>query len=164
MKKVLIGTISIVVLFIGFFFFLKLNQPLVAHPSASANDKQVQLVSVGNKSPFGDIQIEEVLVNDKVVPSKVKIQVSYHPKGFIISDHFNGEEESEYTFKGLDSITLKPKTDPQKQLDKVNAGTAKEDDTIYALSLGHEHSIDRVIIKYHHLGMSHELVVSIVGL
>ncbi|MGY3312885.1 hypothetical protein ACV242_001381 [Peribacillus simplex] len=160
MKKVLIGVISIVVLFIGVFFFLKLNQPLVAYPSASANDKQVQLVSVGNKSPFDDIQIEEVLVNDKVVPSKVKLQVSYHPKGFIISDHFNGEEASEYTFKGLDSITLKPKTDPQKQLDKVNAGTATEDDTIYALSLVHEHSIDKVAIKYRYLGMPHELVVS----
>ncbi|MFF2856980.1 hypothetical protein [Peribacillus sp. NPDC058002] len=163
MKKVLIGIISIVVLFIGFFFFLKLNQPLVAYPSASANDKQVQLVSVGNKSPFGNIQIEEVLVNDKVVPSKVKLQVSYHPKGFIISDHFDGEE-GEYTFKGLDSITLKPKTDPQKQLDKVNAGTATEDDTIYALSLVHEHSIERVIIKYHYFGMSHELVVPMVGM
>ncbi|RRN73911.1 hypothetical protein EI200_04315 [Peribacillus simplex] len=160
MKKVLIGVISIVVLFIGVFFFLKLNQPLVAYPSASANDKQVQLISVGNKSPFDDIQIEEVLVNDKVVPSIVKLQVSYHPKGFIISDHFNGEEASEYTFKGLDSITLKPKTDPQKQLDKVNAGTATEDDTIYALSLVHEHSIDKVAIKYRHLGMPHELVVS----
>ncbi|MDV7767371.1 hypothetical protein [Peribacillus sp. CSMR9] len=160
MKKVLIGVISIVVLFIGVFFFLKLNQPLVAYPSASANDKQVQLVSVGNKSPFDDIQIEEVLVNDEVVPSKVKLQVSYHPKGFIISDNFNGEEASEYTFKGLDSITLKPKTDPQKQLDKVNAGTATEDDAIYALSLVHEHSIDKVVIKYRHLGMPHELVVS----
>lgn len=49
------------------------------------------------------------------------------------------------------------------QLDKVNAGTATKDDTIYALSLVHEQSIDRVIIKYHHLGMSHELVVSMVG-
>lgn len=160
MKKALITVISFVVLFTGVYTFIKMNPPLAAYSSGSAMDKQIQLVEIGNKSLLGDIQIEKVLVNNNTLPTKVKIQVSHLIKGFIISDRFDGEEESKYAFKELDSITLKPKTDPQKQLDKVNAGTATEDDTIYALSLGHEESIDKVIIKYRHLGISHEMIVS----
>ena len=86
--------------------------------------------------------------------------MSNHEKGFIISEHFDGKEEKiEYTFKELNSFTLKPNTDPQKQLDQLNADNTMDDDSIYALSINHEESIFRVIIKYRHLGISHVVIL-----
>ena len=161
MKKLLITGASLLILFVSAYTFMKMMPPLSADPSASGSDRQTQLVSIGNKSLLGDIQIVEVLVNNDTAPEKVKIQVSSHEKGFIISERFDGkEEESEYTFKELDSITLKPRTDPQKQFDQVNAGTAADDDAIYALSINHEESIDKIFIKYRHLGITHKIILA----
>ena len=160
MKKLLITVGSLLILFVGAYTFMKMVPPLSADPSASGSDRQTQLVSIGNKSLLGDIQIVEVLVNNDTAPEKVKIQVSNHEKGFIISEHFDGKEEKiEYTFKELNSFTLKPNTDPQKQLDQLNADNTMDDDSIYALSINHEESIFRVIIKYRHLGISHVVIL-----
>lgn len=158
MKKVLLIVGSLIILCVGIFTYSKMNPPLVVYPSAYTTDKQIQLIDIGNRSPFGEIQVAAVSVNNNNVPAKVKIQVSDPTKGFTISDD---EEKSEYIFKELDAITLKPKTDPQKQLDKVNAGTATKDDMIYALTVAHDESIHQVIIKYRHLGISREMIVSI---
>ena len=161
MKKLLITVGIVLILFAGAYTFMKMMPPLSADAFASGSDRQVQLVTIGNKGILGSIKIVEVLVNNDTAPEKVKIQVSSHEKGFIISERFDGKgEESEYTFKELDSITLKPRTDPQKQLDQVNAGTAADDDAIYALSINHEESIDKVFIKYRHLGITHKIILA----
>lgn len=153
MKKVVIVCISLVILFlVGVYSYLKVSQPLVAVQSAYTLDKQVVLVSVGNKNPFGEIEIQEVLVNNMTKPTKVIVQVSNNAKGFILSDDNNSEEARKYTFKELDEVKLQAKTDPQVR----NEGIANSEDPIYAVTISHQNSIDNVIIKYRYLGISHE--------
>ncbi|MBM7572355.1 hypothetical protein [Aquibacillus albus] len=57
-------------------------------------------------------------------------------------------------------MTLNPNTDPQEQLKRVNKGTITEDDLIYAITLGYQSSIEKVIIKYQYLGVSYKKVVT----
>ncbi|WP_026702705.1 hypothetical protein [Salibacterium aidingense] len=164
MKKVfIICGICLLVFLAGTYFNLTVNPPLAAHPSASANQasNHVQLVTLGNQSPLGDIKIEEVRVNSDNKPESVKIQVSTTPKGFIISDDMEGEKEKQYTFQDLDSIKIQTNTDPQKHLDKVNSSTATKNDPIYALTLGHKNTIHNVIIQYRYFGIAYENTVSI---
>lgn len=162
LKKLIIGCISLAVLLIvsGYVYF-KYSTPLVAIPSGYSTDKQVLLVEVGNKNIFGEIEIKDVLINNNNKPSEVKIQVSNPYKGFIITDNFSSDEENTYTFKDLNEVKLEPKTDPQKQLDKVNDGTATKDDQLYAITLGHQESIDKVIINYNYLGITFNKTVLI---
>ncbi|MCC3359242.1 hypothetical protein [Bacillus sp. REN16] len=162
MKKLALSLISLAILLIGGgFVYLKFSPPLVAFQSGYSTDKQVLLVEVGNKNAFGEIEIQDVLVNNNSKPSDMKLQLSNPNNGFIITNHFNGDEASEYTFKDINELKLEPKTDPQEQLDKVNSGTATEDDPIYAVTLVHSESINRVIIHYNYLGLSFEKEVSI---
>jgi hypothetical protein len=107
---------------------------MIAAVSGSSFEKRLLLVGVGNKSSLAMISITEVLVNNKNEPTKVKIQESNSLNGFIISSNFEGEEESKYNFRDLNSVGLQTKTDPQKQLDKVNKGTATEKDKFEVFS------------------------------
>lgn len=149
-----------VLLFVGSFSYLKTSPPLIAGTLGYQKGKEVLLVEVGNQNSFGRIEIQEVLVNNNINPSIAKMQVSNHSKGFIISDKFNSEEVSEYAFKNLENVQLEPNTAPQEQLKKVNEGTSTEGDWIYAITLGHKSSIEKVIIKYQYLGLSYEKVVT----
>ncbi|SER56143.1 hypothetical protein [Salipaludibacillus aurantiacus] len=161
MRKVLILIFSFLVIVAGAYTFLKWYSPLAVYSSGFGLDGEVQLVEAGNKSPIGTVKIEEVLVNNNDSPSEVKIQVSHHMQGFVITDDFDGEVESEYTFKEVNAVSIQPDTHPQKQLEKVNAGTATEDDLIYSLSCIHNEPINQVTIKYRHLGVSHKKTLSV---
>ncbi|MFA9556663.1 hypothetical protein ACERII_05100 [Evansella sp. AB-rgal1] len=156
MKKSLIIVISAIILLVGTYTFIKFNPPLSAYSSGYAMDRKVLLVEIGNKSPIGNLKIEEILVNNNDSPLQLKVQVSHHMQGFVISDNFDREVESEYTFEDLETTVIQPNTDPQKQINKVKDGTATEEDIIYALSFIHEESINQVTIKYRHLGISHK--------
>ncbi|MFE8697594.1 hypothetical protein ACFYKT_14725 [Cytobacillus sp. FJAT-53684] len=162
MKRILIICISLViVLFAAGYLCLKFLPPFTAIQSASAMENQIVLVDVGNNYPFGDIQIQDVMVNNNSKPSKAKVQVSNHSKGFIISDNFDGEEAREYSFKDLDEVMLKPKTNPKEQLKEVNEGKADKAAIIYAITLSHEEPVHKVIIKYRYLFYEGEMELSI---
>ncbi|SIS64455.1 hypothetical protein [Salimicrobium flavidum] len=162
MKKVFVILIIVIpIVFVGSFLYSRFNPPLaVSGGYAYQEDKEVMIVDVGNKYPFGSIKITELLVNNQNQPSKAKMQVSTHSLGFIISDQFNSEEAAEYQFESIENVKLKPNTDPRGQLDKVNEGTISNEDLIYAVTLGHERSIEKVIIKYSYLGVPYEKIVS----
>ncbi|MFX3632859.1 MAG: hypothetical protein ACE3L7_05385 [Candidatus Pristimantibacillus sp.] len=129
--------------------------------SGSSSEKQVILMGVGNKSRLADIRVEDVFVNNNSLPSNVKIQVSNPLKGFIISSNFEGEEEKKYNFQDLKSVSIQTKTERQKQFDKLSNGTATEKDTIYAISIGHHETIQKVRIKYRFLGLTFNKVIQI---
>jgi hypothetical protein len=106
-------------------------------------------VAVGNKSRLAKINIEKVLVNNNNEPSKIKIQESNPLRGFIISSNFEGKEESKYNFRDLKSVSLQTETDPQKQLNKINNGTATEEDKIYAITINHdENNVNLYMITF----------------
>ncbi len=91
------------------------------------------------------------------------MQVSTPSKGFIVSDRFEGMEEQDYTFKTIDEVIIPTGTSPQKQMEKVNSGTATDADKIYAITIGDEKTIETVTIKYRHLGISHKKTISTKG-
>lgn len=160
LRKIILGAVCFLLIIAGAYVYLKSSSPLAAGASASSNDRKVILVTVGNKGFYGGIDIEEVLVNENTSPAQVKMQVSNHSKGFIVSDSFEGLEEKEYTFKALDEVTLPTGTSPQEQMDKLNSGKATEADHIYALTIGDATTIETVTFKYRHLGISHQITIS----
>ncbi len=149
----------IAVISIGFFSFIKLNPPLVSGTIGSSGDKQFVVISIGNKG-LSNIKINGVLINNNEVPFDIKIQLSNPLKGFIISDDFVGEAR-EYGISDIKDVTIEPNTAPSTQLEKVNNGTATEDDKIYGLSIINTKEINEVIINYSYLGISFEKYVSI---
>lgn len=104
--------------------------------------------------PFGEIQIDSVLVNNDNQPTNVKVQVSNPLKGFVLTDHINKEKESEITFQNLNTVRFQGKTDPEKQLNKVDEGTVTKNDITYAITVTHNQEINEVIVKYRYLGIT----------
>lgn len=158
--KILLSILIVVIVtFVSGFVYLKNNPPLDAVFTGSSSEKGIILVEVGNKSSLAEIWVEEVLVNNSSRPLKVKIQESDPLKGFIISSNFEGEEEKQYNFKDLKSVSIHTNTARQKQLDKFRDRTASEKDIIYAITISHEESIQQVIIKYRFLGLTYTKVI-----
>ncbi|MEH6941994.1 hypothetical protein [Bacillus sp. JJ722] len=154
MKKTLVIIVVVAVIALGgAFVFLKANSPLADGTIAWTQEKKIALVGVGNKMPFGEIQIENVLVNNDHKPTDVKVQVSNVLKGFVLTDNMNEEKESEIPFKDLHTVRLQSKTDPEKQLNKVNDGTATKNDITYAIMVQHNQEIHEVIVEYRYLGI-----------
>lgn len=155
LKKTLVIIVVLTVITIGIgFVFLKLNNPLTGGTIAWTQEKKTALVGVGNKMPFGEIQIDSVLVNNDNQPTNIKVQVSNPLKGFVLTDNINEEKESEITFQNLNTVRLQGKTDPEKQLNKVDEGTVTKNDITYAIMVTHNQEINEVIVKYRYLGIT----------
>ncbi|MGE8205895.1 hypothetical protein ACQKP0_15175 [Heyndrickxia sp. NPDC080065] len=163
MKKIVIAAVLILIILCGVFAYLKNSDPLDVGAIATStfDNKHILLVEVGNKSNFSKIHIEEVLINNRVKPSNLKLQISTPLKGFTISDSNEGNEEKGYIFKDLQNVSLLPNTTTQKQLEKANNGTATDNDKIYAISISDKDKIQEVLIKYRYFGLSYEKVVPI---
>lgn len=155
----MISFIGIVIILIGVFSLIKFNPPLVSGTVASSYDYNTVMVEVGNKG-FGNVKIKEVLVNDNETPLKFKIQVSNPFKGFIVTDTFDKETKG-YEMIEIKDVAILPDTSPLTQLEKVNNGTATENDKSYGLSVVHNNVIEVVIITYSYLGFSFENTVQI---
>ncbi|URN92968.1 MAG: hypothetical protein NAG76_14075 [Candidatus Pristimantibacillus lignocellulolyticus] len=152
--------VAIVTLVIGI-IFIKNNSPLDAAYFASTYDKDVILVGVGNKGRFADIMVEDVFVNNNSQPLSVKIQVSDSFTGFIVSSNFEGDEEKKYNFQDLNSVSIPANTGRQEHFDKLSNGTASEKDPIYAITIKHDESIQKIRINYRYLGFAYEKIIEI---
>ncbi|WP_026562718.1 hypothetical protein [Bacillus sp. J37] len=158
-KKILISVFILVVIVIGIFSFVKFNPPLASGTIASSGDLTFVVISIGNKG-FSHVEITDVLVNNNEEPQDKKIQLSNPLKGFIVADDFDGEAR-EYGITNIKDVLIEPNTAPSTQLDKVNDGTATEDDKSYGLSVIHNKQINMVTINYRYLGLSFEKRVPI---
>ena len=156
-KTVIISILVSVIVLIGFFVFIKLNQPLESGTISigTLEDQQLLMLEIGNKG-FGDIQIKRVLVNDSEEPVDTKIQVSNPLKGFIIPGNFTAKGNTD-----IKDVKLLPRTSPSTNLEKVNNGTATEKDHSYGLTLINRNPIYEVIIYYTYLGLSFEKKIPI---
>ncbi|UOQ87177.1 hypothetical protein [Gracilibacillus salinarum] len=164
MRKIVINCVSLIALFFaGSFSNMDISAPLGVGSLGKGfpEGKEIALVEVGNNSKFGDIHIEEVLVNNDQQPEKVKMQVSNHDKGMIVSGNFKGAEEKGFIFKEVSNVNLEPDTDPNRQFEKVQQGMEEADLITYAITLVHQERVNQVIIKYRHLGEAYEKVVGI---
>ncbi|CAM4512749.1 hypothetical protein FHS16_003385 [Paenibacillus endophyticus] len=159
LATVVVAVVVLSMLSVGY-SYLKANPPLAAGVSASTSDRKVVLVSVGNKSKFGDIKILQVLVNGDATPAFAKIQVSDHRKGFIISSYNEVEHPDKFAFAELSAVSLGPGTEPGEQLEKLNEGTASTEEKIYALTIADEATIERITIKYRYYSMTYETTLS----
>ncbi|WP_226528890.1 hypothetical protein [Metabacillus niabensis] len=158
-KTILIPIFILVVLLIGIFSFIKINPPLVSGTIASSGDLTFVVISIGNKG-FSHVKINDVLVNNNEEPKDKNIQLSNPLKGFIVAENFDGEAR-EYGITNINDVLIEANTSPSSQLDKVNNGTATEDDKSYGLSVIHNKEINLVTINYRYLGLSFEKRVPI---
>lgn len=160
LRKILLSFLIVAILtsIIGY-IYIKNTSPLDAQFSGSSFEKHILLVEIGNKSRLADIWIEDVFVNNGNLPSHVMIQESNPLKGFIISSNFEGDEEKEYNFQHINSVSIQPNTARKKQFDKLINGTASEKDIIYAITISHDESIEKIKIKYRFLGLSFEKTI-----
>ncbi len=78
----------------------------------------------------------------------------------MITNNFE-EFTGEYEFYNINNVILEPNTSPKKQLEKVNNGTATENDNTYGLSVTHDEKIETIHIKYRYLGLPLEETFSI---
>ncbi|MFZ3579753.1 hypothetical protein [Virgibacillus sp. DJP39] len=158
-KIIMISIISIVVILIGIFSFIKFNPPLVSGTIGATNDHNAVLVEIGNKG-FSEVKVDDVLVNGNEEPLNLKMQVSNPLKGFILTDTFD-EEAKEYGIHDIENVTIKPDSAPSAQLEKVNNGTDTTDDKSYGINVVHNKVIEKVNIKYSYLGISFDEIVTV---
>ncbi|WP_096202949.1 hypothetical protein [Bacillus sp. FJAT-45350] len=158
-KIILISVLIFAVISIGLFSFIKSNPPLMSGTIGSSGDKQAVVISIGNEG-FSDVEINDVLINNNEEPLDKKIQLSNPLKGFIVAVDFDGEAR-EYGITNIEDVIIEPNTAPLSQLEKVNNGTATEEDKSYGLSIINDKEINKVIINYRYLGLSFEKSVPI---
>lgn len=159
MKRIILVAVILIVVFGGVYAYLKSNPPLETGTLGTSSDRHHVTLEIGNKNIVGDIHIEDVLINSNVRSDEVKIQVSNPLKGFIIadvSDGVDGPEESEYTFKSIQDVSIASDTGPESQLDKVYGGTATEKDKSYAITVSHDNAVVNLTIIYRYLGITYE--------
>lgn len=161
MKKLVIAIVFVIFLLGGAYLYLIVNKPLISSLSAWTSDKHIMLVEVGNKSKYGNIHFQKVLVNNDVSPSNVQIQVNHTRTGFVITDRFEGEDVKKYNFKDIQSVPIPAGHSSQKQHDKIEEGTATEEDKIYAITIRHDSEVQKIIIQYRYMGLSYEEVISV---
>lgn len=158
MRKItFISVLIFAILSIGLFIYIKSNPPLISGTIGTSGDKHTVVVVIGNKG-FSGIKITKVLINNNELALDKKIQINNPLKGFIISDSF---EEKEYNMKKIDDVNILPNTSPSTQLEKVNNGTASENDKSYGLTVINNKPINEVIIHYNYLGLNFEKSISI---
>jgi hypothetical protein len=159
-KIIMISVLCIAIILIGLFSLIKFNPPMVSGTLATSGDKNSVVVEIGNKG-ISNVKIKDVLINNNKEPLEQKMQVSNPLKGFIISDTFD-DKTKEYGITNIEDAEIQPNTSPLTQLEKVNNGTATENDKSYGLSVIYNSAIERVIIKYSYLGLTFEKTVLII--
>ncbi|KYG59476.1 hypothetical protein [Planococcus maritimus] len=155
-KKILVTVVTLMVFVVlvgGTVMFLKSNPPLETNSLAYTESGHAVTVGFGNQG-WGDFQLTEVAVNNFEEPLERKIQLSNPLKGFVVTDDFESAEAQAYDFTDLDEVTIKTGTSPTGLLEKVNNGTASEDDEAYALTVKHDKKIHTVHIKYSYFGIT----------
>jgi hypothetical protein len=158
-KAILFSVLMIALIISGFFSFTIWNPPLVSGAIGSSMDKQFVVISIGNKG-FSSVRINSVLINNNDEPLDKKIQLSNPLKGFIIADDFENEARG-YGITDIKDVLIEPKTAPSSQIEKMNNGTATEDDKSYGLSIITNTEINEVRIYYSYVGLSFEKHVPI---
>lgn len=143
----------------GLFAFLQLNPPLADGMVGSSADYHSVVVQIGNDG-FREMEITNVFINDHEQPDEQYIQRSNSFQGFVISDNYE-EENAAYGVNEVGEVAILPDTSPSTQLEKVNNGTATEEDEIYGVTLKHDEPIQSVQLEYRYLGMSFEEEFSI---
>ncbi len=143
--------VILILLFVSFIGFLKLNPPLAHGSIGTTEDKHSVIVALGNKSLLGNIQITDVAINNNQPPTNVKVQISDSEKGFTLSDDHALLME-EYGIKDYETVLLGPDTSPLAS----RAIASPADDIpspIYGLSITEETSIDSIKLTYRYLGL-----------
>ncbi|GGI11498.1 hypothetical protein [Gottfriedia solisilvae] len=159
-KIVIVLAIVILLILIGIKPIMKRNPPLEIGTIAWLEKKNGVVIQVGNKG-WKKIDITEVSVNTNERPLNVKIQVNNALKPLIVTDSFINKEAKNYVFKNINSISIEPNTSPSYILEKENNGTLTGKDKIYGISVLHDESINKIIIKYRYLSLQFEKELSV---
>ena len=152
-KKLWISVLFLAIIIGVVYFFAKLNPPLEIGTLASSGDNKSVVIGIGNKG-FRKVKLlnKKVIKNEK--PMKTKLQVSNALQGFVITDDDTNEEAKKYNFTDIDKAAIKIGTSPSTNFEKLDDGTATQNDEIYGVSVFHNEEVNKVHIKYNYLGIS----------
>ncbi len=143
MKKLISLIFLIVVVCTAVAAYLWINPPLVIGAIYSELDEKSVILSVGNDG-FREIQIDQVLVNERVEPSAVVMQVSNAIEGYSLSSGFKDGA----TIKKIEKAKIPTGSDPIAIYEKLDDRTATADDLVYGIEIVHDQAIKTVIIHY----------------
>ena len=158
-KKIGISILFLVIVIGCVYFYIKINPPLEISTLASSTDNKSIVIGVGNTG-FREVHIVDVSVNNDEKPMKTKLQVSNALQGFIIADDDTDEKAKKYGFTNIDHATIKTGTSPSSNFEKLDDGTATENDEIYGISIFHNEKVMEIQIKYSYLGLSFDETVT----
>lgn len=148
MNKIVVSAVLIVTLLIvGAGMWLQKTPPLESGSFSTNGDRTSIIIELGNKG-FRDIQLTDVWINNKEVPTDVKMQINTAEQGFVLVDTFHSPEAKNVHFVNLKDGYIKKGT-IEEQLD-VPASK-----NVYGLSILNEQPIASVEIHYRYLGMSY---------
>ena len=151
-KKLWISVLFLAIIIGVVYFFAKLNPPLEIGTLASSGDNKSVVIGIGNKG-FREVNLLDITVNNDEKPMKTKLQVSNALKGFVITDDDANEEAKKYNFTDIDKAAIKTGTSPSTNFEKLDDGTATQNDEIYGVSVFHNEEVNKVHIKYNYLGI-----------
>jgi hypothetical protein len=157
-KKIVIAVLIVIVSSAGLFAFVKTNPPLETGSIAASSDYHTVVAAVGSEGWSG-VEITGVSINGRDEPEEQKMQVSNPHLGFIITDTF--DEAAEYGIREIDEVTIEPDTAPSTQLEKLNEGTATEDDKSYGLTVVNDEPVHTLELTYRYLGLTFEETIQV---
>lgn len=159
-KKIWFFVLFVVIIFGSVYFFKKFNPPLEVGTIAWTEDNKSAIVGIGNNG-FRDLEILDVSVNNNEKPLETKLQASNSLQGFILIDDYESEEAKEYGFTNIYNVAIKTGTSPFANYEKLDDGTASNDDEIYGVSVIHNEEINNVHIEYKYFGMTFSETVNL---
>ncbi|GAF65805.1 hypothetical protein BTS2_2704 [Bacillus sp. TS-2] len=137
----------------GSYFYFTSISPLLAHNSDTfyVEEKEGQLVMLGNRSLLGSIKLDKVKVNQNQYPSEAFVIKSSIKEGLPISE-FESHEKVD-----IEEVVMNRHANPQKQLEELRSGKLKEEEAVvHGLYVLHNEEINQILISYSILGISYE--------
>lgn len=153
MKRIFRYTIFVLILlFVCFIGFLKINPPLAHGSIGTTEDKHTVIVALGNKNLLGSIQITDVSINNNQSAPNAKIQVSDSEKGFMLTDTYALVEDP-YGMHDYETFSLDPDTSPLTTKAAMASPVKTSPTPIYGLSITDDTSIDSINLTYRYFGL-----------
>lgn len=141
LKKLLLAALIFVLLFGGFFIYLKAVPPLLTGTIVKSEDGQTVVIALGNKG-FRDLKVTGVKVNNYADPADLKMQVGQSSEDLMATIEEDPGDGKSIEFKNVEDVSIPKGTNPEERQEKV-----------YGLTVNHQEPIHNVHIKYRYFGI-----------
>ncbi|PGS51003.1 hypothetical protein [Bacillus sp. AFS041924] len=155
LKRIIVSLLLLTIIVVAYVFIIKQKPPIEIGRIVPNDNNKGLAIETGNVG-FSDIHLKKILINNKEVPEKTKIQIGYGFQEYDSSELFDFINKKNIK---VQSMVIKPNTSPKNLNKKLNQGTVSAKDKVYELSLLHNKKINKITLKYRYLGVSFEQVI-----